>query len=59
MQILFKARTFKMVVANLWIIKQVDSLDVLNPFLHLCIVFRETVKACILFSVLPERIVTQ
>ena len=52
LQISFKARTFKMVVANLWIVRQVHPLDILNQFLLQHIIFLETIKACTLFSVL-------
>ena len=55
---MFKARTFKMTVANLWIVRQVHSLDILNLFLFQWIIFQETIKTCTLFSVLPERVVT-
>ena len=55
---MFKARTFKMTVANLWIVRQVHSLDILYLFLFQWIIFQETIKTCTLFSVLPERVVT-
>ena len=52
LQISFKGRTFKMILANLWIIRQVHFIQV--P----CIIFQETIKTCAFFSVLPERTVT-